>query len=422
MGRIEFGNFKMSWGKSSVSDTYDLKGTSAREKVYGYADNFTEEAVTAQRAMGLAACFISMNVRARTIASIPCKPMISENGKTRILEDSPIYYPLVQQANQYMSSANMFLTSMLHSDGWGNSIIGINRDSRFRPASFEIIEPNEWSVEKINGDAYYRIRGEVYLSRDVLHYRWFSLDGLCGISSIIQNKMTFGKAFKENRYAATTIGNQVPGFLHYEGQLNDIQRALNQKSWEQDRMAGRVPILTGRWDHKSTIMSPEAAEYIERANLTDEQIYGIFQLPPVFAQNYRRATWANAEQSDLFYAKHTVTPICRVIEQENNLKLYTEKEKKTQFTKFNLNGLMRGDSAARAQFYTAMRNVGGLNGNDIREFEDMNSYEGGDIFTTQVQNIPLDMLREYYDKTMEPEASQQMNSKEIKKNGYHYIN
>lgn len=414
MGRLEFGNFKLQWGKSSVSETYDLKGTSARANIFGASDNFTDEPVSVQRALGLPAAYISLNVRSRTIASIPIKPMIFENGNTRVLDDSPIYYPLVQQANNYLSSANMFLTSMLHADGWGNSIIGINRDSRFRPYSFDIIEPNEWSVTKKGGEAFYVIRGETYTSRDVLHFRWFSMDGLCGISPILQNKMTFGKAFKENRYSATTLGQTVPGFLHYEGNLTPEQRAQNQKSWSSDRTMGNVPLLTGKWDYKSTMMAPEAAEYIERANLTDEQIYGIFQLPPVFAQNYRRATWANSEQSDLFYAKHSIQPVCTVIEKECNMKLYTEKEKKNQFTKFNLNGLMRADSVARAQFYTAMRNVGGLNGNDIRAFEDMNGYEGGDIFTTQVQNIPLELLREYYEKQMQPEPAQpQRNGKHI---------
>lgn len=391
----------MSWGdtaQKSVGSTFDLKGTEAWTKIVGYNDNFSDELVTERRAHGLATVYTCINVRARTIASLPINVMIEENKEKRIMTDHAAYYPLAQQPNSYMSSAQMFLTSMIHSDSWGNSVIGINRDSRMKPTSFDLICPGDWDVAKYDGDAWYKINGETYPSRDVLHFRWWSLDGLCGISPIRMHQITMGKAFKEERYSSTTMGQVPPGFLAYEGNLTEPQRAQNQKSWKQDRRDGEVPVLSGKWDYKTTMFPPQAVEYIQSANLSDQRIYGIYQLPPVFAQNYDRATWANAEQADLVYAKHTVTPICRVIEQECNMKLFTEKEKKNMFVKFNMNGLLRGDITARAAFYTAMRNIGGMNGNEIRDREDMNSYQGGEIFTVQGANIPVDQLREHYSK------------------------
>ncbi len=70
----------------------------------------------------------------------------------------------------------------------------------------------------------------------------------------------------------------------------------------------------------------------------------------------------------------------------------------------NMNGLLRGDLASRAAFYTAMRNIGGINGNEIRDREDMNSYEGGDIFTIQGANVPIDQLRDFYSNKVAPTA------------------
>jgi HK97 family phage portal protein len=168
---------------------------------------------------------------------------------------------------------------------------------------------------------------------------------------------------------------------------------------------GETPILSGRWDYKPIMLSAEDAAFIETARLTDQKIYGIFQLPPAFAQNYERMTWSNAEQADLVYAKHTVVPICRVMEQEMNQKLFTEKEKKTMYVKFNVNGLLRGDTKTRAEFYTAMRNIGGMNGNEIRELEDMNKYNGGEIYTVQGANVPVDQLREFYSSKVAPSAT-----------------
>lgn len=425
-GRIEIGNFKVSWGgaSKSVGPTFDLKGTDAYTNIFGFNDDFTNETVTERRAHGLATVYTCLNVRSRTIASLPLNVMMEAEGKKEVLTDHSAYYPLAQQANSYMSSAQLFLTSMIHSDSWGNSIIGINRDSRNRPYSFDLICPGEWDVVKMEGDAYYKINGEMYSSKDVLHFRWFSIDGLMGISPIRQNQILMGSAFKQARYQGMTLGQRPPGILHYEGNLSPEQRAQNQKSWEKDQAIGKVPILSGKWAYEPIIIPPGEAEYIQTANLTDQQIYGIYQLPPTFAQNYDRATWSNAEQADLVYAKHTVTPICRVIEQECNMKLFTEKEKKNHFVKFNMNGLLRGDITARAAFYTAMRNIGGMNGNEIRDREDMNGYDGGEIFTVQGANIPIDQLKKHYESlsASAPPAEKPRNGQKVNGREFEFVN
>lgn len=421
-GKIEIGSFKMQWGgaQKSAGPIYDLKGTDARANIFGFNDNFSEEPVTEKRAHNLATVYTCINVRSRTIASLPLNPMISEAGGTRVLTDHSTYTPLAQEANSFTSSAQMFLTSMVHSDSWGNSLIGINRDSRGRPYRFDIICPGEWDVECVDGEPYYRIRGEMYSSSDVLHFRWWSLDGIRGISPIRQNAMTFGKSFRENRYSTMALGDRVPSYMAYEGNLTPEQRAQNQKSWQEDRHSGLMPILSGKWSYNTTMIPPGDAEYIQTANLTDQKIYGIFQLPPAFAQNYDRMTWSNAEQADLVYVKHTIVPICTIIEKECNMKLYTQKEKKNMFTKFNLNGLLRGDSAARAAYYTAMRNIGGMNGDEIRDREDMNSYPGGEIYTIQGANVPIDQLRDFYKGKVAPTAPASEPKKSEKVNGYHH--
>lgn len=394
------------FSKKSVGPTYDLKGTEAFSKIFGSYDNFSEEHVSERRAQGLATVYTCINVKSQTIGALPINPMREKNGKKEVLTDHPSYYPIAQQANNYMSSANLFMTSQIHSDTHGNSVIGINRDGFGRPVSFEIIDPNEWNVTTANGKAFYKINGETYSSRDVLHFRWYSQDGLIGISPIRQNAMTMGKAIKSERYSAMTMGKNPPGILSYEGDLRPEQKDQNKKSWKEDLEQGKTPVLSGRWTYQPIIIPPGEAQYIETEGMTDQKICGIFRVPPVFTQNYERATWKNAEESDLIFAKHTITPIVRVIEQELNMKLFTEKEKKDHFFKFNLNGLLRADTETRGKFYTMMRNIGGMNGNEIRDKEDMNSYEGGEIFTVQGANVPVEQLRDFYSGKMKPSADE----------------
>lgn len=384
--------------QKEVSQPFNLlNGAEAWSKITGGVDNYSEETVSERRAHRLATVFTCINVDACTIGSLPINIVEKVGEDRRAITDHAVYQPLAHEPNNYMSSANMFLTSRIHSNSWGNSLIAIHRDSRGRPMRFEIIMPDDWSVTVVDGFAFYKIRGEMYGASDVLHFRWWSLDGLMGVSPIRQNAMLMGKAFRNERYSTMALGKKPPGILSYEGVLNPTQQAQNQKSWKTDLQNGDTPILSGRWKFDPILMSAEDAAYIETAKLTDQQICGIFKIPPAFIQNYDRMTWANAEQSDLVYAKHTITPIVRVMEQECNMKLFTQKEKKTLSVKFNLNVLLRADSKTRAEFYTAMRNVGGMNGDDIRRNEDMPGYEGGDIFTVQSANISVDQLRAFWE-------------------------
>jgi hypothetical protein len=57
--------------------------------------------------------------------------------------------------------------------------------------------------------------------------------------------------------------------------------------------------------------------------------------------------------------------------------------------KYSVDTLMRGDSAARAQFYQVMRQVGAFCANDIRDREDMGPVEGGSTFLQPLNMAPL---------------------------------
>lgn len=397
--------YKNVWdSRKSYAGTYDLKGTAFSE-IYWGGDHATDERVTIRRAMQLSTVYTCMNVRAQTIAALPINVIREKNGKKEVLVDHPAYHTLCHEPNNYMSSANLFMTSMLHADGWGNSYVRIHRGYGEDVESFEILQPYDVDPIVASGEAFYRFKGEMIPSRNMLHFRWFSLDGICGISPIMQNANGMGIAMKEERYEAMAVGKKPPGILSYEGNLTPTQQAQNQKSWQTDLEAGRVPVLSGKWTFQPIMLEPGAVQYVQKAQLTDQKIYGIYRIPPIFAQEYGRATFSNAEQSDLVFAKHTITPIVRVIEQECNMKLYTEREKKNTYTKFNMNGLLRGDLNARQSFYTAMRNIGGMNGNEVRALEDMDNYNGGEIYTVQAASIPVDQLREFYTQQVLPSAT-----------------
>ena len=56
---------------------------------------------------------------------------------------------------------------------------------------------------------------------------------------------------------------------------------------------------------------------------------------------------------------------------------------------FNIEGLLRGDSASRSAFYQSGLTNGWLTINEVRERENLSPVEGGDVPRMQMQNVPI---------------------------------
>ena len=80
------------------------------------------------------------------------------------------------------------------------------------------------------------------------------------------------------------------------------------------------------------------------------------------------------------FVQYTLRAWCKRIESEFNTKLFSFSQTGTTFVRFNLDGLLRGDTKSRADYYTALYNIRAINPNEIRALENMNPYDGGDVF------------------------------------------
>jgi HK97 family phage portal protein len=390
-------------------------------------DNVAGEVVTERNALQNATVFTCTNVRGNTIASLPCNVIQERDNKKQVLTDHAAYYLISQEPNSYMTAATFWKTVMLHVDVWGNAYAYINRDSRQRPSSLDMWEPWNVSITQEGGQLWYRYNGSGPVpGRDVLHYRFYTWDGICGRSPVLENRQTIGMAMKLDRYSAQLMASRPPGVLSYEGNLNSEQRAENKKQWNAGGV-NDVKILSGRWSYQPIMSSANDTSFTTAKQENQKQLCAIWQMPPTFVQDFSRATFSNAEQMDLVYAKHTVTPICRAIELENNMKLFFEREKMNTYTKFNMNGLLRGDLAARQSFYQSMVNTGIMKRNEARSLEDLNPYDGGDVPLIQGAMIPADeeglnALREQMATKVLPTVQEEEEDGKTSLNGKHKIN
>lgn len=119
-----------------------------------------------------------------------------------------------------------------------------------------------------------------------------------------------------------------------------------------------------------------------------------FGIPPHKIQHLLRTTFSNIENQAIEVVVDTIIPWVKIFEEEANYKLFGA-NRPGFFTKMNLNGLLRGDSASRAAFYKSMRELGVMSVNEIRGLEDMNPIgPEGDKRIVQMNMTTLERIGE----------------------------
>jgi len=127
-------------------------------------------------------------------------------------------------------------------------------------------------------------------------------------------------------------------------------------------------------------------------------------VPPHKIADLSRSTFTNIEMQQLDYVQHTLRRWLVRWEMELNRKLIGPLERNTMSIEFNLDGLLRGDTASRYAAYAVGRQWGWLSVNDIREKEGLNPLpvKQGDIYLVPSNMYPADRLDEIVDKQVEP--------------------
>ena len=366
--------------------------------------------VSVQSAQRIATVFTCLNVRGETVGSLPfsSKKVTPKGSETEY--KSKIHRLLHDRPNPNMTAFDFWSTVEKLKLGWGNAYAEIIRDSSYEPYQFNILDSAQVDIKQSGTEIYYQIKDRIIRSTDMLHFKNYSQDGICGLSSIKQNALTMGMSLKLSQYNSSLIGERPYGYLTSEKKPKDLQQKGEQRaSWdkrgsfddEKDfsekttvKTVGGIPYLSGGLEFKSFTLPADDVAYIEASKMTDQDIYAIFRIPPIFAQNYERAPYNSSEQQDIVFAKYTLASI-RAIEQECTEKLYPEANKVTneRFAKFSLQGLLRGDTNTRKEFYTGLFNVAAITPNQICELEDMPTYgPDGDKHYVQGALVPVDML------------------------------
>jgi HK97 family phage portal protein len=173
--------------------------------------------------------------------------------------------------------------------------------------------------------------------------------------------------------------------------MKEIEGRVSEK-YREAVSAGRPLILNNGMTWHALSINPDDAQMLESRAFSVEEICRFFGVPPFMIGHTEKSTsWGTGiEQQTLGFQKFTLRRRLKRIEQALEKQLLTPKDRAEGVTiEFNIEGLLRADSQARAQFYGRMTAIGAMTINEVRAYENLPPVEGGDVPRIQMQNVPI---------------------------------
>ena len=346
--------------------------------------------VNDKTAQGVSAVYACVQAIAETTASLPLI-LFKRNGDDRErASDHPLYKVLHDQANpeqtalefrEYMQAAVLLR---------GNAFARIVRGWDGQVRELWPLSPDRVSVLRV-GDKlaydYTDTKGIVHrlLAHEVLHLRHrLGDDGVMGVSPIAAARGVVELAQAENEHGRNTFTNgaKMLGVLKFPGRLKPEQRTAIATSWASQHAgggnAGRTAILEEGVDFQALSMTLEDAEWIAARQFSVEEVARLFRVPPTVIGDLRNGNYSNSVEMARQFVTQTLRRHLVAWEQAIAAKCLTEAGRCTYFAEHQVEGLLRGDSVNRAQFYASAIESGWMKPSYAARLENMPLFEGID--------------------------------------------
>ncbi|MDP8928665.1 MAG: phage portal protein [Actinomycetota bacterium] len=351
--------------------------------------------VTRDSALRMSAVFACVRLLSEDVATLPVGTF-ARDGAARHPVPKPTWMVRPNGEFTWVEVVQQLMTGMLTD---GNGAWEIVRD-RFEdplevwPRDSQYVTPRRNSS---TGRPEFEVQdpetGGIYTvpSHNMLYVRAFTLPGRTrGVSPIEYARQTIGTGLAAEKFSARFFGYgaQAGGVIEFPHDATEEQ--INQfiTLWKQHhqgiRNAHEPGVLTGGATWKQTTIPPEHAQFIESRKFSVAEIARFFGVQPHKIGDLERATFSNIEQQAIEYVVDSLRPWLVRLEAALTVLLPSG-----VFPKWNVEGLLRGDTLARYTAYTQARNAGWMSVNEIRALEDRNPIADGDNYLQPLNMGPL---------------------------------
>lgn len=355
-------------------------------------------AVNPTTAVQVAAVNAAVRLLSETIASLPLilYRRLPDGGRERAY-DHPLYSILHSSPNNWMTRLEwmeiMVRHLLLRGNGYSQIVEQAGEIVALNPLHPDMMTVS-WSKDQKRVVYRYHANGRTtaFLADQILHFRGPTDDGLLGKSPIQEAKDVIGNALALDQYQSYFYANGVrtSGVLEHPGALTDETAKRISESFASAYSgasnSGKVVVLEEGMKFSTVSVSPKDAEFLAVRKFSVAEIARIFRVPPHMIGDLENATFSNIEHEGISFVVHSIRPTTVRLEQAIDKSLLAGDSKEEYFVEFLLDGLLRGDTAARFAAYQIGLQNGIYKFNDVCRMENLNPLPWG-----EATMVPLNM-------------------------------
>jgi len=362
-----------------------LRDPTVWQGIFGGGSTDAGVSVTPTTAMGYPPLWRAINLVAGDVAKLPLNVYrrLPDGGKEKDTKH-PAWPLLNRQASETADSVSFKECLTGHALLRGNGYGVIQRDNRGQPTELFILNPSAtwpviadgmlWYLSQI-GSEQVRIP-----SRDMLHIRGLSPDGLVGYDIISLMADALGVGMAAQKFGANFFGSGAnpSGILQIPGTFSD-EKIRNTISAFDSMASGlsqshKVALLQDGVKFQQMTIPPEQAQFLQtRQYEVRATVANIIGCPPHKLGDDSKTSYSSLEAENQSYLDECLDRWLKKWETECNIKLLTDSQKRndTHFVEFNRKALLRMSSTDRANYYSRLQEHGGMTVNDVLRSENM---------------------------------------------------
>lgn len=363
---VQNSNTKVANGTNWSGNGFDFSNWSGK-RFYGDYDNVINQNPEV---------FSVISRLASVFASLPIHQY--KNGTEK---DGSLANLLRIEPNPNMSGFKMMRRLEVERNKTGNAFVFIVRDALGNPIQLWPISSANVLIKRNTDDnsLWYQVTSEQFKilipDSEMIHINQIESndDSEWGASplDVLYGSLQFQKAVQD--FSMTEMAKKNSYIVKYERNVaTEKRQALLNDIANMERSNGGAVLEEKGFDIERYESKFQPADLQTSEAVSRTRIANAFNVPLSFLNDGQAKSTVNVEHVMTQFVEMTLTPIVKQYEGEFNRKLLSRNQRsRGWYFKFNVNGLMRGDTAARTQFYQMGMRNGLFTVNEIRKLEDL---------------------------------------------------
>lgn len=358
----------------------------------GDADGITSGLPVSERtALQLIDAYACVSLLADAVSMLPIDQYRKNPGgfRTPVASPSPLVTRPDPELERWDFVSRLVTSLALRGDAYAAVL---DRDVAGQPTAVRAVHPDDITPRRDRaGRKVFKLRdGPTLDDEDIIHIPLVTLPGaLRGLSPIQCAQRGIRLAIQTEQFGDRWFaeGAAPSSVLETDQAVDDDEARRNVARWVASHGGRRRPaFLSGGLKWRPITITPNESQFLESRKLNTAQIARIWRIAPHLIGDVERSTsWGSGlEEQGIGFVVFTLGPYLTRIEAA-----LTRRLPPSDYARFNVRALLRGNTKDRYLAYAIGRQWGWLSVDDIRDLEDLPPLPNG---AGQTYLQPLNMI------------------------------